>query len=106
MGILIYDGEQIEFDDRVLAHLQVAIITKLRRDEKFALSWDHGMAAGSGHSTVWMHPAVPVRFRFNGSRSVALNRTWLDALMLSANSTGGLHIVPEPQGSAAADGSS
>ncbi|MCU1634795.1 MAG: hypothetical protein JWQ68_34 [Cryobacterium sp.] len=99
MGKLIYGtpGTEIELDDRVLAHLKVAIVTKLRRDEKFLLSWQHGQEGGGGRSSIWIHPSIPLHFKFNGNSQPALNKTWLEELMLTANSTGGLHIIPEPE---------
>jgi hypothetical protein len=99
MGRMIYGnaGTEIDFEDRLLAHLKVVIITKLRRDESFLLSWEHGQSEGSGRSSVWMHPAVPLHFRFYGNRQPPLNRAWIEDLMLAANSTGGLVPVPEPE---------
>lgn len=38
MGSLRYDGQWVEFDDDVLAHLQIVIIGKLRRGESFLMS--------------------------------------------------------------------
>lgn len=94
MGKLIYGhNEVIDIEDRLLAHLKMAIVTKLRRDEKFSLSWVH---EGAGRSTIWIHPSIPLQFRFDGSRQPALNRAWVEALLTSANSTGGLQLVPEP----------
>ncbi len=99
MGRLVYgSGEtEIDFDDRVLAHLKVVMVTKLRRDESFLLSWQHGQEDGSGRSSIWVHPAIPLHFRFYGNKQPPLNRAWIEEMMLSANSTGGLRIVPEPE---------
>ena len=95
MGKLIYGNDSsIVLDDRLLAHLKVAVVAKLRRDEKFSISWAHD--DGSGRSTVWIHPSIPLRFEFDGSRTPVLNRAWVEALVMSANSTGGLQMVPEP----------
>jgi hypothetical protein len=95
MGKMMYGSPAAEFDieDRALAHLKVAIVTKLRRDEKFTFSWrqEHG------RTTIWIHPSIPLQFVFAGSRPPALNRAWIEALMMSANSTGGLQLVPEPE---------
>ncbi|KQR50824.1 hypothetical protein ASF88_16470 [Leifsonia sp. Leaf336] len=97
MGTLIYGGtSEIDIEDRTLAHMQLAIITKLRRNEQFLLSWDHGVDNGSGYSSIWIHPAIPLYFRFAGGRRPSLNREWVEALLTSANSVGGLHIIPEP----------
>jgi hypothetical protein len=49
-----------------------------------------------------MHPAIPLVYDFAGSRTPAINREWLNALMETANSPGGLRLVPEPAEQAAA----
>jgi hypothetical protein len=97
VGQLIYGttGTVVEIEDRVLAHLKVVIIMKLRRGEGFAFSWDEPVANGSGRNTAWMHPAVSMQFKFYGTRQPAMNKLWLEELMNSANSSGGLHILPE-----------
>jgi hypothetical protein len=97
MGYLIYGptGTQVDVDDRALAHLKVVILTKLRRGEGFAFSWDKGTDDGSGRDTMWLHPSVGLEFQFKGNRQPSLNKVWLEELMTSANSTGGLHILPE-----------
>lgn len=97
MGQLIYgsNGTVVEIEDRALAHLKVVMITKLRRSEGFAFSWDEELKNGSGRSTIWIHPAVSVQFKFYGTRQPAMNKVWLEELMSSANSGGGLHILPE-----------
>ncbi len=98
MGRLIYDHTTaIEFDDRVLAHLQVVILSKMRRNESFAFSWEYGREAGSGRTTVWVHPSMNLRFRYNGSRAPELNRAWLEELSVLANSANGLRLIPEPE---------
>jgi hypothetical protein len=97
VGKLTYDSSlTIDFEDRVLAHLQLVIGAKLRRGESFFMSWKDDPAIGDGRSTLWLYPAVPLYFKFSGSRPPAVNRAWVDALMLTANSTQGLQIVPEP----------
>lgn len=97
MGSLIYGatGTKIDIDDRTLAHLKVVILTKLRRGEGLAFSWEKEAAQGSGRGTVWLHPSVALEFRFDGTRQPSLNKVWLEELMGSANSGGGLHILPE-----------
>ncbi|MDJ0348886.1 ATP-dependent DNA ligase [Cryobacterium sp. PH29-G1] len=97
MGKLTYDSTlTADFDDRVLAHIQVVIGAKLRRGESFYFTWRDDPQSGAGRSTIWLHPAIPIAFKFFGSRSPTLNREWVEALMSTANSSGGLHIVPEP----------
>jgi hypothetical protein len=86
MGKLIYDGIDVEFDDRVLAHVQIVVAAKLRRGEGFFFSWHDASAIGDGRSSVWLHDSIPLYFKFFGSKSPEINRHWIDSLMLSANS--------------------
>ena len=95
MGALIYDGNEVEFDDRLLAHLHVVIMQKLRRGESFSLSWRERHDTG-GRSALWLHPSIPLYFRFAGSKPPALNREWVQALVLASNSSQGLVVMPEP----------
>ena len=99
VGRLSYDGAvKVDFDDRVLAHLQVVISQKLRRGEPFPFTWRNDPSLGDGRTTVWLHPNASLVYKYHGSRQPALNRAWLEALTHAANSTAGLHIVPEPEG--------
>lgn len=85
----------IGIDDRALAHLMRVIFAKLRRGEAFTLSWGHGDEGDRGRSTIWIHPSMPLRFVLTTSESAELNPEWITALMKSADSTGGVHLVPE-----------
>lgn len=101
MGTLHYDNRlAIPLDDRALAHLKIVVLTKLRRNESFAFSWENPPSNGSGRHTVWIHPAVSLHFEFLGSRQPEINRAWLEQLAELANRSLGVHITPEP---AAAD---
>ena len=97
MGLLIYGptSAEIEMDDRLLAHLRIVILTKMRNQESFSLSWTLDPAQGSGRETLWVHPSIPLRFRFFGSRPPAINRAWIDQMVQTAN-RGELRIMPEP----------
>ena len=97
MGTLYYgdSGTPIGIEDRTLAHLKVAVITKLRRGESFTLSWQHTDDQPRGRSTIWLHPAVSLRFVFDEPVQPELNRRWIEELMRSANSTGGVQLVAE-----------
>lgn len=98
VGTLVYgdSGLQIEFDDRVLAHIQVVVIIKLRRNEGFAFSWKEPTEVGDGRSSIWVHPAIPLYFKFSDGKQPPLNRAWLELLTVTANSAGGLRVVEEP----------
>ncbi|MDJ0339594.1 ATP-dependent DNA ligase [Cryobacterium sp. PH31-O1] len=95
MGSLTYDRVVVEIDDRTLAHLQLVIVQKLRRGESFLLSWQDGAAVGSGRSSIWLNPAIPLYFKFASGRAATLNRQWIEDLSRSANSAPGLVIVSE-----------
>ncbi|PXA67996.1 ATP-dependent DNA ligase [Cryobacterium arcticum] len=96
MGKLIYDGINIEFDDRTLVHLQVVIGLKLRRAESFFLSWNDSPALGGGRSSVWLQASMPLYFKYYGGTIPSLNRAWIDTLTVSANSGQGLLLTTEP----------
>lgn len=97
MGKLTYDSTLVvDFDDRVLAHLQIVIGAKLRRNESFYFSWRDDAAVGDGRSVIWLHPSIAVFYKYHGGRLPAINRTWIEDLMATANSSAGLRIVPEP----------
>ncbi|WP_150953272.1 hypothetical protein [Microbacterium testaceum] len=101
MGTLYYGdvATPIEIEDRALAHVKVVIATKLRRGESFTLSWVHGPDQEVGRSTVWLHPSIPLRFVFDEPEPALLSRAWIEALATSANSSGGLLLVDEPESS-------
>ncbi len=99
MGKLIYGQgrREVEIEDRTLAHLKAVILIKLRRGESFAMSWPHGLDSGSGRSTIWMNPTIPVEFVFSGNRVATPNRMWIELLLRSANAPEGLQMIPEPE---------
>ena len=95
MGTLQYDGVLVEFEDRLLAHLQIVIVQKIRRGESFLMSWRDSPETGEGHSAIWIHPTQNLFFKFAGSKSPAINQDWIDQLMTSANSSRGLLVMRE-----------
>jgi hypothetical protein len=96
MGVLQYDGEEYDFDDRTLLHLQIVISTKLRRREDFFLSWTQPIERGSGRHALWIDNGIPLHFFYNGSRSASVNREWIEELLLSSTRAGGLQLGEEP----------
>ena len=95
MGTLSYDRVVVEFDDRILTHLQVVIVQKLRRGESFLFSWRNAMEVGDGRSSAWMNPAIPLYFKFTGGHTPSLNPEWIAQLTRSANSSQGLIATSE-----------
>ncbi|GAA2224056.1 ATP-dependent DNA ligase [Herbiconiux moechotypicola] len=98
MGTLVYgpQASEFEFDDRLLAHLRVVIVTKFRRRESFTLSWEMHRDSGGGRISLWLDPSIPLQFRFRGSREPSLNREWIEHLATIAGSTTGLVPLDEP----------
>lgn len=99
MGTLYYGDSRVAIpvDDRALAHLRFVILTKFRRGESFGFSWAKSSNEGSGRSTVWLHPSIPLQFEFEGSRSPSMNRQWLEDLTRQAATSGGLVVTEEPK---------
>ncbi|MFT4211102.1 MAG: ATP-dependent DNA ligase [Microbacterium sp.] len=89
-----------DIDDRVLAHIRLVVMNKLRRNEPFMMHLDR--IDGLGPKSLWIHPAVPLVFHFFGSRSPVINRAWVEALMAEASGAHGMTMLPEPDPSASA----
>lgn len=105
MGHLLYgSASEYEFDDRILAHLKVVIVSRLSRQESFLLSWATEPRAGSGRMSVWIAPSIPLQFRFSGSRPPALNKTWIDVMSRLSHTSRGLIAISEEQAEAVKNG--
>ncbi len=98
MGSIIYGSASIEiqFEDRVLAHLQIVMSAKLRRRESFFFSWFDTPDVGDGRSAIWIDSSIPIYFRYNGSRQPAVNKAWLEEMAIAAGSNQGLLLTEEP----------
>ena len=99
MGSLIYGDPSVDIklEDRVLAHLQVVFSEKMRRNEGFHFSWAYNELSGGGRNIVWVHPAMPLYFRYAGSRTPSLNHTWIDDMTRAINGSAGLILREEPR---------
>jgi len=106
MGTVYYGAADtpVAIDDRALAHLKLLISTKLRRGESFTLSWEHPDDHPRGSSTLWLHPAIPLRFVFDDAEPATINRAWIAELADAANRTGGIFLGPEAVEGEAEDG--
>lgn len=98
MGTLIYGnaGFSADFDDHTLFHLQLVIGPKLRRQESFFFTWGHPVRDGRGRTSIWLDRSLPLIFQFADDQRHIVNRQWLEALSVSANSARGLQVVAEP----------
>ncbi|WP_375389121.1 ATP-dependent DNA ligase [uncultured Amnibacterium sp.] len=93
MGSISCDGEAVEFDDRVLAHLQIVLVQQFRAGQPVLLSWLDPLSEGDGRSAIWLTPAAILHFKFTGSRSPSIDRQWLDNLGRSASSGPGIIVT-------------
>ncbi len=100
MGSLIYGHPSIDIklEDRVLAHLQIVFSDKLRRNEGFHFSWADPELTGGGRNIAWVHPAMPLYFRYAGSRVPSINPAWIEQMTISINGSAGLVLRDEPHG--------
>ena len=96
MGSLHYGGQEFEFDDRTLTHLQIVFSTKLRRRENFFFSWIQPLERGSGRHAIWVDNGVPIHFFYSDSRNVAINREWIESMINSSGRASGLILTDEP----------
>ena len=96
MGQLFYGftDQAIDIPDRLLGHLKVVVTTKLRRGESFTLTWRHQEHEPGGRTTIWLQPAIPLRFVFAGAEPEELDRALLQELARDASSSGGLTVDP------------
>jgi hypothetical protein len=91
MGTLFYGSDEpIQVADRLLAHVKVVVATKLRRGESFTISWRHPAGEPAGRSTIWVHPAISLRFVFESPEAEVLDPQWLKDLADQASSSAGL----------------
>jgi hypothetical protein len=94
LGKFVYVTGAVDLDDRLLAHIRVVTFAKFRRRESFAFTYHYDASQGSGHTVVWMHPAIPVEFQIY--TRVTVNPDWVHALTLLADTPAGLYLAPEP----------
>jgi hypothetical protein len=92
MGTLKYDGTTVEFPDRVLAHIEVVVVQKLRRQEAFFLSW-HEASGGGGRTGIWLHPAVLITFHYSSNEPAQIDRAWVEKLAVAASSAAGMFVA-------------
>jgi hypothetical protein len=104
MGTLHYDGRDFEFEDRLLAHLEMVIGQKLRRGESFLMTWAPTDRPGSTRCAIWIATGIPIFWEFATDDDHSINRNWVERLLQGASSTGGLFVTPELRPEAAALG--
>jgi len=93
MATLFYgsDTAPISLPDRLMGYIKVIASTKLRRGESFTLTWT-GTEDAEGRSTIWLQPAIPLRFVFESVEPEQLVGDYLRALADQANAASGLVV--------------
>jgi hypothetical protein len=93
MGFLVYDTTRaIAVEDRVLAHLQVVIIDKLRRAENFGLN----LRSENRIVMMWVTRSARLQFVYEGNQRPRINNAWVELMASEAGLTGTLQLLPEP----------
>lgn len=103
MARLTLGNDVVKLDDRTLAHVEAVIVTKLRRHEPFVFTWEIDASLGSGRVSRWISPSTNWDARFDERSPMSLNAAWLQRLMKTANSPGGLRLLSEPSADAPED---
>jgi len=90
MGKLMYGtpADSFDLDDRTLAHVEIVMLAKLRRNESFALVLP---GTDGGRTSLWVSPVSTLQFRIDDVRQ-EIDREWLDQLIEGANSASGLRV--------------
>ncbi|MGO4785161.1 DUF7882 family protein [Cryobacterium sp. W22_MBD10_FK3] len=93
MGTLIYNSRvAINFDDTVLAHLEIVIGAKLRLHQSFNLTCPYPTDTADSRTTIWLHPSIPLQFLYTQGTEPTVDKAWIDELFIQASSTNGLTL--------------
>jgi len=91
VGRLIYrDRASFDIDDRLLAHLRIVIMNKLRRNEGFMLQLP--VNEGVRQASLWVHASNALVLQFYGGREPLIDRELVDQMMHDASSSDGLTL--------------
>ncbi|WP_136588147.1 MULTISPECIES: ATP-dependent DNA ligase [Actinomycetes] len=90
MGRLIYQERTVvDIEDRLLSHLRIVVMNKLRRQESFMLNLPH---PEHGKLSIWFHPATPIVMQFYGSRPPQIDKHLIEEMMEQASGPDGLTL--------------
>ncbi|MDQ1175013.1 hypothetical protein QE430_003320 [Microbacterium testaceum] len=91
MGRLIYQERHVfDIEDRLLSHLRIVIMNKLRRQEPFMLQAPH---PEQGVLSVWLHPGTPLVLQFYGGRQPRIDTALIERMMADASGPNGLVLT-------------
>ncbi|BDI21707.1 hypothetical protein [Herbiconiux sp. L3-i23] len=94
MGTLTYGAvqRQIVIDDRLLAHVEAVALSRLRRNNAFALRWTEKVEDGDGRRTIWVNSSSDLYFEYDDSVRYELDRELIDRLAVAADSNYGIDL--------------
>jgi hypothetical protein len=95
MGKLQYGTSSYELDDRLLAHLQMVVSAKLRRGEKFMLSWYSRPEEGGHRQALWIDNGLHLSFTYAGASIPKISREWVEGMAQAAATAAGLQLTDE-----------
>lgn len=84
-------SQPIDIDDRLLQYLQVVLSIKLRRNESFTITWTD-IEAQHSRTTLWIQPAISMRFVYSSAESQRLSGGYLRQLADQAAMSSGLML--------------
>lgn len=89
MSAIIYNGVHYGLDHKNLAYVHAVTHNLLAADEAFSLGI---MASADGGEPIrhflWLSPAIPVEFLYDGDETVQLDESVLDAMLDGVEETG------------------
>jgi hypothetical protein len=94
MGDLYYGAgrTRVHMDDSTLAHVAAVVTAKLRRNEPFLVSWIDSDDIGDGRSSVWLHQACDLHYKYDAETAPELDRSLLEQMSRAASSAQGLMV--------------
>jgi hypothetical protein len=95
MGKLTYGAIQREIvmDDNLLAHIEVVVLSRLRRNNAFALRWTETVEGSTDvRRTIWVHQGSDLYFEYETPTQGELDHQLLDKLAKSADSNAGINL--------------
>ncbi|WP_336991013.1 DUF7882 family protein [Leucobacter sp. VD1] len=95
MGHLIYGGTRYEFEDRQLAHLQLALERSLSRHGSFRMSWFPAADEDTQKTSLWMTPDVALDFEYGDSTPPQINEAWVAIMERASHTPLGLVLISE-----------
>jgi hypothetical protein len=92
MGSLLTPNGHFDIDDRVLAHVQIVILDKLRRGEPLLITVQHSSSELERSTGVWIGPSVPLVFIIADLNGLVRDRELLARLVQQSHSLDGIVV--------------